>query len=69
MLRKASCADFDYGVIMSDSAANGRRVWLADTEDGEFPWTFDDKNTFIEVNESDARAKMLVYLIENHFLK
>ena len=68
ILRKATSSGFDYGIVMSDSAANGFRMWLADTESDEFPFSFDDESTFIESNEADARAKMLIYLLENKLI-
>jgi len=64
ILRVATSSDFE-GVVTSDSAENGFRVWMADPLQDEFPFTFDEESTFIEQSEADARAKMLIYLIEN----
>jgi hypothetical protein len=68
IIRKSTSSGFDFGVVMSDSAANGFRIWLADTEGDDFPWTFDDESTFIEESEAEARAKMLIYLVKNNLI-
>ena len=63
VIREANLEDL---IFMTDCSTREWRVWLGDPNADEFPFTFDP--SFIESTEADARAKMLIYLLENKLI-
>ncbi len=61
--------------FMSDKSSNEYRVWYADGNSSDYPYNFQGKGNEdnipaqIDASEADARAKMLIYLIENKLME
>lgn len=53
-------------MLLTSKAGSEWKVWYAAFEDPEFP--FDFKFEQIAPTEADARAKMLIYLLENNLI-
>ncbi len=63
-IRQANLADL---IFTTDGSTYEWRVWLADAASDDFPFTFEP--SFVEKSEADARAKMLVYLLESNLVQ
>lgn len=65
LLNEACSKNFDDSLFQMLGATNGFIIGLADINHTDFPtidsWTAE----FLEPSEADARAKMLIYLLEN----
>ncbi|MDQ4420751.1 hypothetical protein OOT33_09940 [Sphingobium sp. DEHP117] len=69
ILNNACSVKFDDSVMQSLSAINGFMVWLADINSDAYPTIDSWMEQFHELTEADARAKMLIYLIENDLIQ